>query len=163
VISSVSPAGFAFATVLPPEATAVSSIVAPPLGASIFVQSNSPPSASAGDFAGSYAPEIYGVYLNGLLASVPAPPAVLETNLYTVSDAQPPIGATPEPPLPGAPPIQPSPQVDGVQQVVAAIAQLAGRGHLAGATSGTVPTVTGGTDARQTAASSHSPSPATTR
>jgi len=162
MIASVSPAGVSFTSPLPPEQTAASTVVAPPLGASIFAQPTVPSLGSDSIFTASYAPEIYTVYLNGLLANGP-PPAVLETNLYPTSVAEPPIIGNPVPNLPGAPPVVPSPQVEGVQQIVFSIAQLAGRSDLVRSTSGTVPTVTGGTAARQSSASSRSTSHVTTK
>lgn len=142
---------------LPPPA-----IVAPPPGASIFAQTNIPPLAGNSVFTASYAPEIYSVYLNGLIGNA-NPPAVLETNLYPTSVAFPPIIGNLVPNLPGAPPVVPSPQAEGVERVVASIAQLAGKSQAVRTTSGTEPTVAAGTGARQISASSHSTSPAATK
>jgi hypothetical protein len=80
-------------------------------------------------FAASYAPEIYAVYVNGLIARQTVPSAALETNLYRVDVARPPLSGDPEPPLPGAPPVRPIP---AVQQVIAALGPLAGSGTIFG-------------------------------
>jgi len=148
MIGSVSPVGVAPISTVTSQQTGVSN-VAP---------------QAADNFTPSYAPEIYTVYLNGLLSTPPAvSPAVLETNLYPTSIAMPPIIGNAAPNLPGAPPVVPSPQADGVQQIVAAVARFAGRTDLGGTTSGTVPTVAAGTGARQTSASSRSTSHVATK
>ncbi|MGH7659455.1 MAG: hypothetical protein ACRENA_00880 [Vulcanimicrobiaceae bacterium] len=85
-----------------------------------------PTSFGENAFAASYSPQIYAVYLNGLVANAGVSSAALETNTYNTDIAKPPILGDPPGPLPGLPPIQPVAAPEGAQQVIAALTPLAG-------------------------------------
>lgn len=89
-------------------------------------------SASSTQFAATYPPQVYAVYLNGLSSGGPS---VLETDVYAAAVTQP--GDTP-PEIPSLPPI------DGSQQVIQALSSLAGSGRIfSGAPAQTVAAGTG--------------------
>ena len=111
-------------------------------------------------FSASYAPEIYAVYVNGLIAGRTVASAQLATNTYNVDIARPPISGDPAAPIPGAPPSQPIPVPEGVSAVIAAIAPLAGSGQIF--SSAPAQTATANTGAAQSSAS-HSTSHVATR
>ena len=91
-------------------------------------------SASPSQFAASYPPQVYAVYLNGI-SSVGSTPSVLETDVYASVLAQP---GDPPPEIPSLPPI------DGSQQVIQALTPLAGSGRIfTGAPAQTVAAGTG--------------------
>ncbi|HEY1728169.1 MAG TPA: hypothetical protein VGG22_07350 [Candidatus Baltobacteraceae bacterium] len=101
--------------------------------------------SSASDFAASYSPEVYAVYLNGVSSG-----SVLENDIYASALTRP-GGAPPE--IPSLPPI------DGAQQVIASLRSLAGSGHILSAP---VQTGAASTAVVQSSAS-RSSAPATTR
>jgi hypothetical protein len=96
-----------------------------PAGPVTAVVNAAPAPATQEIFAASYAPPIYAVFLNGLVAS-----AMLEPNLSYIQLAHPPIWGSPVPQIPGLPPIQALPPVDWVPQVIAALTPLAGSGQI---------------------------------
>lgn len=122
-----------------------------------------PTNAGENTFAASYAPEVYAVYLNGLVANAGVNSAALETNTYNTDVAQPPISGDPGSAVPGAPPVQPVPAAEGTQQVIAAISQLAGNGAIFSSSSGSAPKAAASTGAHQSSASSHSTSHVATK
>jgi hypothetical protein len=89
-----------------------------------------PSAPGENEFAASYAPQIYAVYLNGFIANASIASTSLATDLFHVDVAQPPISGDPQAPVPGLPPIQPVPGAEGTQQVVAAVGRLAGSGAI---------------------------------
>lgn len=119
-----------------------------------------PTSPGSNAFAASYAPEIYAVYVNGLIAGTTVASAGLATDVFHTDIAQPPISGDPANQIPGAPPSQPIPAAEGVQQVIAAIAPLAGSGQIL--SSAPAQTAAAGTGAAQSSAS-HSTPPAATQ
>lgn len=147
--SSTTPPHFG-ALIFPPQDTTLAGSTQPPLAkfgagflsallptnqtpavSSIFssTQSTSPgvPTAPGqNQFAASYAPQIYAVYLNGLVANAGVSSAALETNTYSTDIAKPAILGDPPGPIAGLPPIQPVAAPEGAQQVIAALTPLAG-------------------------------------
>ena len=107
-------------------------------------------SASPSQFAASYPPQVYAVYLNGLSSAVSSP-SVLETDVYASAVSEP--GQAP-PEIPSLPPI------DGSQQVIQALTSLAGSGRIF--TGAPVQTVAAGTGAVRSSAF-HSSAPVATR
>ena len=126
------------------SAVSVSSITQPvrvaPVSASTFTASSSPVGASSSDFAASYSPQVYAVYLNGISSGI-SNASVLETDVYAAAVTQP--GDSP-PEIPSLPPI------DGAQQVVQALTPLAGSGRIF---SGSAQMVAVGTGAVRSSAS----------
>jgi|SRR5579863_1519002 len=110
-----------------------------PVSASVFtVPAQS--SASPSQFAASYPPQVYAVYLNGISSGI-ATPSVLETDVYASAVSQP--GDAP-PEIPSLPPI------DGSEQVIQALTPLAGSGRIF--TGAPVQTVAAGTGAVRSSA-----------
>src|SRR5271170_6144635 len=85
-----------------------------PVSASVYT-APAQSSASPSQFAASYPPQVYAVYLNGLTSGA-ATPSVLESDVYASVLSQP--GDAP-PEIPSLPPIY------GTQQVIQALTPLA--------------------------------------
>jgi hypothetical protein len=119
-----------------------------------------PTAVGSNAFAASYSPQIYAVYLNGLVASSVVSSAALETNTYKTDIAKPSILGDPPGPIPGLPPIQPPAAPEGAQQVIAALTPLAGGGQIFSA----APAQTGAANtAAPQSSASRSTAPAATR
>jgi hypothetical protein len=119
------------------SAVSISSIQQPvhvaPASASTYSASSQP--AASSQFAASYSPQVYAVYLNGISAgAVASGPSVLETDVYA-SAVTVPGDAPPE--IPSLPPI------DGSQQVIQSLTQLAGSGRIFSGSGQTVAASTG--------------------
>lgn len=125
------------------SAVSISSVQQPVYVAPVSASTYSASSQSAGSsqFAASYPPQIYAVYLNGITAGTSSP-MVLESDVYASVLAQP--GDAP-PEIPSLPPIE------GSQQVIHALTPLAGSGRIF--TGAPVQTVAAGTGAVQSSAS----------
>lgn len=107
-------------------------------------------------FAASYAPQIYAVYLNGLVANAGVSAAALETNTIQTDIAKPPILGDPPGPIPGLPPIQPATAPEGAQQVIAALTPLAGGTAIfSGAPAQTGAASTGGSQSSASRSTAH--------
>ena len=98
---------------------------------SVFDQTpTTPPGQQTGvgnDFVASYAPQIYAVFLNGLVANTAIPVAASRA---TPDLARPPISGDPTPELPGLPPVPTVPPLEGTDPVIAALQPLAGSGAI---------------------------------
>jgi hypothetical protein len=118
------------------SAVSVSSITQPlrvaPVSPSAFTAAGSS-SASASQFAASYSPQVYAVYLNGVTSGVSSA-SVLESDVYAAAVTQP--GDAP-PEIPSLPPI------DGAQQVIQSLTPLAGSGRIFSGSGQTVAVGTG--------------------
>jgi len=125
------------------SAVSVSAIQQPlrvaPVSPSVFTGSTQSASAASSQFAASYPPQIYAVYLNGLNSGITIP-SVLETDVYAAAVSQP---GDPPPEIPSLPPI------DAAQQVIQSLTPLAGSGRIF---SGSAQTVAAGTGAVQSSA-----------
>lgn len=118
-----------------------------------------PAGPGTNEFSATYAPEIYAVYVNGLIAGQTVSSAALETNVYNTDIAKPPISGDPEGQIPGAPPVQPIPSPEGREQVIQALAPLAGSGQIFSSAPGRA--AAAGTGAVQSSASRSTPPVAT--
>ena len=126
-----------------------------PFATETLGNSGAPTGLGTNAFSASYGPEIYAVYVNGLIAQG----SVLETNISSADIARPAISGDPAAPVPGAPEAVPVAAPEGTQQVIAALTPLAGSGQIF--TPGTGQTATASTAAAQSSASRSSSTVAT--
>jgi len=124
------------------SAVSVSSVTQPVRIAPVSASTSASASIGSGasQFAASYAPQVYAVYLNGITMGISSG-SVLENDVYAAAVTQP--GNSP-PEIPSLPPI------DGAQQVIHSLMPLAGTGRIF---SGSGQTVAAGTGAVQSSAS----------
>ena len=99
-----------------------------------------PTAPGSNAFSARYAPQIYAVFLNGLVAGQLVSSTALETNLVTTDIARPPISGDPGAAIPGLPPVTPVPAPEGTGQVIASLTPLAGSGTIFSDGSATAPT-----------------------
>jgi len=125
-----------------------------------------PAPAAQTTFSASYAPEIYAVYLNGLVATSGDAAPALETNVWqaTIASGRL-VGDSPFTAIPGAPPVVPWPAAEGTQGVILSLAPLAGSGRIF---SSSTPVASGqtaavSTGAPQSSGASHSTSHVATK
>lgn len=92
-----------------------------------------PTAPGSNQFAAQYSPQIYSVFLNGLVAGTTVQAAALQVPLFNPDIARPRLIGDPPPAIPGLPPILPyGPSPAGTGQVIAALQPLAGSSSIFG-------------------------------
>ncbi|MBV8602605.1 MAG: hypothetical protein JO359_13655 [Candidatus Eremiobacteraeota bacterium] len=89
-----------------------------------------PTAPGSTEFTATYAPQIYAVVVNGIIAGTTVHSALLAQNVWSTDIARPPISGDPTQNIPGAPEGVPVPAVEGADTVIQALQGLAGSGQI---------------------------------